>query len=136
MLVERGDGLDATGAMMYLMKSQPEKIHVVTQTVPPVKKQGQQAKRNAEQETVGQRQLKGRRPHDRPYATEQSVECQRAHCYSAYRRQAISCTAHRAQRIIAAILAQCLAQASNMDIHRARIHVNIAPPYTIQQLIT
>ncbi len=40
MLVERGDGLDATGAMMHLMKSQPEKIHVVTQTVPPIKKQG------------------------------------------------------------------------------------------------
>jgi hypothetical protein len=40
MLVERGDGLDTTGAMMYLMKSKPKKIHVVTQTVPPIKKQG------------------------------------------------------------------------------------------------
>tara|TARA_Y100000589_G_C27064873_1_gene592893 strand:+ start:476 stop:1015 length:540 start_codon:yes stop_codon:yes gene_type:complete len=40
MLVERGDGLDTTRAMMNLMKGQPKKIHVVTQTVPPVEKQG------------------------------------------------------------------------------------------------
>ena len=40
MLVERGDGLDTTGTMMNLMKGQPEKIDVVTQTVPPVEKQG------------------------------------------------------------------------------------------------
>ena len=40
MLVEGGDGLDTARAMVYLMKGQPEKIHVVTQAVPPVKKQG------------------------------------------------------------------------------------------------
>ena len=52
-LVERGDGLDTTGTMMNLMKGQPEKIDVVTQTVPPVEKQSDREVAEETTEEIG-----------------------------------------------------------------------------------